>query len=133
MNSRRLPITERKVRFALVGCGSIANNHFDSIAKRADRYEPTVRPGRDCVWAQYTLPVSDRSRVQCALCDLNLQPAYPAWCGADCCPNSAQAGGQVMSLPTSADLAEYQQDRVAAALRRVWSSTAGGESARLGV
>ena len=41
MHSRRLPITDRKVRFALVGCGRIANNHFDSIAKHADRCELT--------------------------------------------------------------------------------------------
>ena len=41
MHSRRLPITDRRVRFALVGCGRIANNHFDSIAKHADRCELT--------------------------------------------------------------------------------------------
>ncbi len=41
MHSRRLPITDRKVRFALVGCGRIANNHFDSIATHAERCELT--------------------------------------------------------------------------------------------
>ena len=41
MHSRRLPITDRKVRFALVGCGRIANNHFDSIVTHADRCELT--------------------------------------------------------------------------------------------
>ncbi len=29
------PITDRKIRFALVGCGRIANNHFGSLEKHA--------------------------------------------------------------------------------------------------
>ncbi|KAI5914827.1 MAG: Gfo/Idh/MocA family oxidoreductase [Nitrospira sp.] len=33
------PITDRKVRFALVGCGRIAQNHFAAMAKHADRCE----------------------------------------------------------------------------------------------
>ena len=36
MNSN---ITDRKVRFALVGCGRISKNHFDSIAQHGDRAE----------------------------------------------------------------------------------------------
>ncbi len=32
-------ITDRKVRFALVGCGRISKNHFDSIAQHGDRAE----------------------------------------------------------------------------------------------
>lgn len=32
-------ITDRRIRFALVGCGRIAKNHFGSIAKHADRCE----------------------------------------------------------------------------------------------
>ncbi len=32
-------ITDRKVRFALAGCGRIAANHFDSIVRHADRAE----------------------------------------------------------------------------------------------
>jgi UDP-N-acetyl-2-amino-2-deoxyglucuronate dehydrogenase len=32
-------ITDRKVRFALVGCGRIAANHMESIARHADRAE----------------------------------------------------------------------------------------------
>jgi UDP-N-acetyl-2-amino-2-deoxyglucuronate dehydrogenase len=35
----RPPITDRKVRFAVVGCGRIAANHLESIAKHADRAE----------------------------------------------------------------------------------------------
>jgi UDP-N-acetyl-2-amino-2-deoxyglucuronate dehydrogenase len=33
------PIIDRKIRFALVGCGRIANNHFAAIEKHADRAE----------------------------------------------------------------------------------------------
>jgi UDP-N-acetyl-2-amino-2-deoxyglucuronate dehydrogenase len=33
------PILDRKIRFALVGCGRIANNHFDALRKHQDRAE----------------------------------------------------------------------------------------------
>lgn len=33
------PIIDRKIRFALVGCGRIAKNHFASLKKHADRAE----------------------------------------------------------------------------------------------
>lgn len=33
------PITDRNIRFALAGCGRIANNHFEAIKKHADRCE----------------------------------------------------------------------------------------------
>lgn len=33
------PITDRKIRFALVGCGRIAKNHFGAIQQHADRSE----------------------------------------------------------------------------------------------
>jgi UDP-N-acetyl-2-amino-2-deoxyglucuronate dehydrogenase len=33
------PITDRKIRFALVGCGRIAKNHFGAIQQHADRCE----------------------------------------------------------------------------------------------
>jgi UDP-N-acetyl-2-amino-2-deoxyglucuronate dehydrogenase len=39
MYIHRPPISNRKVRFALVGCGRIAANHFESIARHADRAE----------------------------------------------------------------------------------------------
>jgi predicted dehydrogenase len=31
------PIQDRKIRFALVGCGRIANNHFDALRQHQDR------------------------------------------------------------------------------------------------
>ena len=87
-----------------------------------------VRPDRDCVWAQYTVFVNDRSDVQKRLLaqgvptavhypkPLHLQPAYAADCCPDCCPQSVIAGQRVMSLPMSADLTQTQQDHVVAAL-----------------
>ena len=33
------PITDRKIRFALVGCGRIAKNHFAALKQHADRAE----------------------------------------------------------------------------------------------
>jgi len=32
-------ITDRKIRFALIGCGRIAANHFGSLEQHADRAE----------------------------------------------------------------------------------------------
>jgi UDP-N-acetyl-2-amino-2-deoxyglucuronate dehydrogenase len=39
MQVRRKPITDRKVRFAVIGCGRIAQNHFESIKKHSARAE----------------------------------------------------------------------------------------------
>jgi UDP-N-acetyl-2-amino-2-deoxyglucuronate dehydrogenase len=39
MHISRPPVVGRKVRFALVGCGRIANNHFEAIRKHQDRAE----------------------------------------------------------------------------------------------
>ena len=41
MHTTRPPIVDRKIRFALVGCGRIANNHFEAINKHASRCELT--------------------------------------------------------------------------------------------
>ncbi|HEV8314588.1 MAG TPA: Gfo/Idh/MocA family oxidoreductase, partial [Burkholderiaceae bacterium] len=35
----QLPIRDRKIRFALVGCGRISANHFAALAKHAERVE----------------------------------------------------------------------------------------------
>ncbi|MDA8109624.1 MAG: gfo/Idh/MocA family oxidoreductase, partial [Betaproteobacteria bacterium] len=31
------PVRDRKIRFALVGCGRIANNHMEAVRKHAER------------------------------------------------------------------------------------------------
>ncbi|HMW24519.1 MAG TPA: DegT/DnrJ/EryC1/StrS family aminotransferase [Burkholderiaceae bacterium] len=87
-----------------------------------------VRPDRDCVWAQYTVFVPQRERVQAALQAAGVptaihypkpahhQGAYAAYAPADACPASIAAAQRVMSLPMSADLSDADQDRVVAAL-----------------
>ncbi len=97
----------------------------------------SVRPDRDCVWAQFTVFVDERARVQAALQaqgvptavhypkPLHHQPAYAALCCPDCCPESVKAASRVMSLPMSADLTEADQDRVVAALRAALPAPSG--------
>lgn len=41
MKIQRSPIKDRRIRFAMVGCGRIAANHFEAIAKHSDRCEVT--------------------------------------------------------------------------------------------
>ena len=94
----------------------------------------TVRPDRDCVWAQYTVLVDQRKAVQAALQaagiptavhypkPLHHQPAYAAGCREDDHPLSICASQRVLSLPMSADLSEADQDRVVAALAKALQS-----------
>ncbi|MBX3645651.1 MAG: DegT/DnrJ/EryC1/StrS family aminotransferase [Rubrivivax sp.] len=91
----------------------------------------TVRPDRDCVWAQFTIFVDQRSAIQDALQaqgiptavhyprPLHHQPAYGALCSPESCPESVKAAARVLSLPMSADLAEGDQERVVAAIRSI--------------
>ncbi len=39
MHTSRPPISDRKIRFALVGCGRIAQNHFEALRQHADAAE----------------------------------------------------------------------------------------------
>jgi UDP-N-acetyl-2-amino-2-deoxyglucuronate dehydrogenase len=39
LRTHRPPITDRRLRFALAGCGRIAANHFDALAAHAERAE----------------------------------------------------------------------------------------------
>ena len=99
----------------------------------------TVRPDRDCVWAQYTVMLDQRPAVQQALREagiptavhypkpLHHQPAYARHCCPDGNPHSIRAAQRVLSLPMSADLTEADQDRVVAAL--VAACTANADSA----
>ena len=89
-----------------------------------------VRPDRNSVFAQFTVMVDERDRVQAALKaagvptavhypkPLNQQPAYAQHCCPDCCPVSSRLAARVLSLPMSADLSEADQDRVVSALRK---------------
>ena len=48
MSACKSPIVGRKVRFALVGCGRIANNHFEAISRHGDRAELVDVCDTDC-------------------------------------------------------------------------------------
>ena len=84
----------------------------------------SVRPDRDCVWAQFTVFVEDRAAVQAALKaagiptavhyprPLHHQPAYAPLGDMNACPISVSAAQRVLSLPMSPDLSAADQDRV---------------------
>ena len=84
----------------------------------------TVRPDRDCVWAQFTVIVENRADVQKHLqargvptathypLSLNMQPAYKHLCCPECTPNSHWAAERVMSLPMHPELDTSTQDFV---------------------
>lgn len=89
-----------------------------------------VRADRDCVWAQFTVQLDERPRVQAALQaagiptaihypkPLHRQPAYARFWQGQPLPNAEAAAQRVISLPMSADLSEAQQDAVLLALRQ---------------
>ncbi|MEP7058370.1 MAG: DegT/DnrJ/EryC1/StrS family aminotransferase, partial [Caldimonas sp.] len=89
-----------------------------------------LRADRDCVWAQYTVFVEQRERVQAALAASGIptavhypkpvhhQPAYAHLAPTDAFPHAIAAAALVLSLPMSADLTDAQQDRVVEALRQ---------------
>lgn len=86
------------------------------------------RPGRSSVFAQYTVLVDERERVQAVLKEagiptavhypvpLNAQPAYKGLSPATSTPVAAALAKRVMSLPMSADLSTDDQVRVVQAL-----------------
>src|SRR5204863_6217690 len=103
------------------------------LARRYDRllerFRPIqVKPDRTSVFAQYTLRTPQRDRIQEALKQkavptavhypqsLHQQPAYAANYRGLSFPMSEKLAREVISLPMSADLAEADQDRIAAAL-----------------
>jgi UDP-2-acetamido-2-deoxy-ribo-hexuluronate aminotransferase len=84
----------------------------------------TIRPDRTSVYAQYTIFVKDREKLQKHLSDagiptavhypipLNEQEAYKHLCCPDCTPIAKQLAKQVMSLPMSAELSHVQQQKI---------------------
>jgi UDP-2-acetamido-2-deoxy-ribo-hexuluronate aminotransferase len=88
----------------------------------------TQRADRTSVFAQYTVFVKNREKVQAALKEMgiptavhypvpmHLQPAYAHLCCAECCPLAVEAAMHVMSLPMDPDLDEATQDQIVAAL-----------------
>lgn len=90
----------------------------------------TVRSDRNSVWAQLTVMVKNRARVQQKLQEqgvptavhypvpINMQPAYQHLCCPECTPNSRWAAEHVMSLPMSPDLDNDTLHRIVAALQQ---------------
>jgi UDP-2-acetamido-2-deoxy-ribo-hexuluronate aminotransferase len=88
----------------------------------------TVRPDRDCVWAQFTVMVAQRDTLVTRLKaqgvptavhypkPLHRQPAYAPYGANAACPQSEAAATRVLSLPMSADLTDEQLTRVVEAL-----------------
>ncbi len=89
----------------------------------------TQRADRTSVFAQYTVFVEDRDKVQAAFKEANiptavhypipmhLQPAYAGLCCSDCSPESMQAAKTVMSLPMGPNLGIEDQQKIVSALR----------------
>ena len=93
------------------------------------------RPDRTSVFAQFTVILNDRQRVQEKLraagiptavhypVPLHLQPAYANRCRlASEVTVSERLAKSVMSLPMSADLSEAMQDRIVADVLDAWRS-----------
>ena len=90
-----------------------------------------VRDDRDCVWAQFTLQLDERPRIQLALQaagiptaihyprPMHQQAAYASYGQGQSFPRAELAAQRVMSLPMGPDLSEAQQDRVVASLAEV--------------
>jgi UDP-2-acetamido-2-deoxy-ribo-hexuluronate aminotransferase len=90
-----------------------------------------VRPDRDSAFAQYTIMVKDRDRVQEGLREsgvptavhypvpLNEQPAYAHLCCPDCTPVSQAVSKRVVSLPMHPYLAGADQERIIGAVSRL--------------
>ncbi len=107
---------------------AIGERYRERLAKVPGVQLLTVRPDRDCVWAQFTVFADDRGAVQAALHrrgvptavhyprPLHHQPAYAADAGPHEFPHSVGASERVLSLPMSADLAPADQDAVVQAL-----------------
>jgi UDP-2-acetamido-2-deoxy-ribo-hexuluronate aminotransferase len=89
------------------------------------------RSDRTSVYAQYTIFVEDRGRVQAELSNagiptavhypvpLNAQPAYKHMCCEECTPVSQRVAPMVMSIPMGPDLTPDAQDTIVNALRKV--------------
>jgi UDP-2-acetamido-2-deoxy-ribo-hexuluronate aminotransferase len=101
--------------------GAVYNEIFDSFGINRIYQDSDL----SSVFAQYTIVIPERERVQTGLAargvptavhypdTLGNQPAYRVYCCPSCTPNSEFLSQRVMSLPMSADLTESDQIRVA--------------------
>ncbi len=103
--------------------------HYDAMLSPASVKPMTVRPDRTSVYAQYTVRVPERVRLEQHLkaqgipsavhypLSLHQQPAYAAGHAGQSFPVSERLAREVLSLPMHADLDESTQQRVVAAVR----------------
>jgi UDP-2-acetamido-2-deoxy-ribo-hexuluronate aminotransferase len=107
---------------------AIGRRYSEALAGIPGLATPVIRPDRTCVFAQYTLQVSDRDTLAQALSargiptavhypiPLNHQPAYRHLCCPDCTPVATRLAASVISLPMHADLSETDQETIVAAV-----------------
>ncbi|MGQ0559105.1 MAG: DegT/DnrJ/EryC1/StrS family aminotransferase [Sphingosinicella sp.] len=98
---------------------------YNALCDAAGIGRVAQRPDRTSVFAQYTVMVDDRDRVQERLkaagiptavhypLPLNRQPAYSNISGGGATPVAQALSRRVLSLPMHADLDEAQQDEIA--------------------
>lgn len=101
---------------------------YDRLMDAAPVQRVQVRSDRTSAFAQYTVMVPDRARVQRGLQEAGIptavhypvpihrQPAYRQLCGDGEFPRAQAAAEQVLSLPMHADMSEATQDSIVAAL-----------------
>jgi UDP-2-acetamido-2-deoxy-ribo-hexuluronate aminotransferase len=97
---------------------------YNELLDRAGINRIQQRDDRSSVFAQYTVLVPDRKRVQEYLLSVNIptavhypvplndQPAYRQLCCPECTPISSLTSKQVLSLPMSADLSVEDQRHI---------------------
>jgi UDP-2-acetamido-2-deoxy-ribo-hexuluronate aminotransferase len=103
--------------------------HYNELLDTIGMQRIQQRPGRTSTYAQYTILVNDRPRVQAAFQHaniptaihypkpLNQQPAYQKICNTDTTPVTSTLAEQVLSLPMSPDLSPEAQEIIISALR----------------
>jgi UDP-2-acetamido-2-deoxy-ribo-hexuluronate aminotransferase len=108
---------------------ALGRRYDELLARFAPRVRPIrVKGDRTSVYAQYTVRLAERARLQEALkargiptavhypLSLHQQPAYAAHYQGQSFPVAEKLAREVISLPMSADLAEADQERIAAAV-----------------
>jgi UDP-2-acetamido-2-deoxy-ribo-hexuluronate aminotransferase len=105
-------------------------SHYDALLAASSQVKTIeVRPDRTSVYAQYTVRVAEREKIEQKLkaqgiptavhypLSLHQQPAYAAGYVGQSFPVSERLAGEVLSLPMHADLDEATQQRIVAAVR----------------
>ncbi|MFC1603023.1 DegT/DnrJ/EryC1/StrS family aminotransferase [Pseudomonadota bacterium] len=101
---------------------------YNAMLANAEVQLPVIRGDRNSAYAQYTVRVADRDRIQADLKEeciptavhyprpLHHQPAYVDCCRYECLPNAEEAAAEVISLPMHPYLDSDQQTTIVEAL-----------------